>query len=577
MTAPKRKYVRRSDPIFQNPAIESVLQKMDGYRGSHDLKRPGQSIAWTKELMLEHARCAADPIYFGERYMKVVDLNEGLVQIKMYDYQKKIVKYVWKHNAVVAECARQSGKTTAMTIIILWFVLFHAYKSVAILANKGDVAREILSRIKLAYTFIPDWMQHGVIEWNKGNIELENGSKIMAAGTASDSVRGFSCNMLFLDEAAHIENWDEFFRSVYPIISQGKDSKLVLVSTVKGMNHFHRITTLARQGKNNYKLISVKWSDVPGRDEAWRQKILEETNFDYELFAQEYENEYIGSSNTLISGTKLKELVEGVEIPTLDNNAGLKMYHEYDPKHTYCIVADVARGKGLDYSAFQLIDITKMPYVQTLVFRDNMATPAEFAEIISRFGRAYGHCTVMIEVNDIGQQVAELMLYDFEYENLIFTDNKGPRGKIATQGYSPNTDKGVRTTKLVKNIGCSMLKLIIENNQLIINDQDTISELTTFSRRGPSYEAETGKHDDLVMCLVLFAWLTEQQLFKMLTDIHTLMTMREKTDEQITSELSGFGFINRRMVDDDIHDALELDKMRDERWFVVEENVEIFF
>ena len=538
-----------------------------GYRGSKVLKKPGAIIEWTPELAEEFYKCSQSPIYFGENYFKIINVDRGLETVELYPYQHDIINSVWKGRRTIAEMARQSGKTTAMTIIILWYAIFTDYKTTAILANIGSTAQEILSRIQTAYENLPDWLQQGVVEWNKTSMKLENGSVIFSNNTTKNSIRGYSVNLLFIDEAAHIENWDEFWGAVSPVISSGKTTKLCLVSTVNGMNHFHKFTQLTRQGKSEFDLISVKWDDVPGRDETWKQKTLEDMNYDYEKFAQEYENEYLGSSGTLISGSALKNLVEGITIPT-NSRHGVNMYHEPIEGHTYVIVADVSRGKGLDYSAFQLIDITKMPYIQALTFRDNMISPAEFAQVIHEFGKKYNDCSILTEINDIGQQVAELLFYDFECENLLFTDNAGSRGKKITTGMKPNTDKGIRTTKTVKNVGCSLLKLMVEQQQLIIHDRETIQEFTTFSRKGVSYEAESGHHDDLTMCLVLFAWLTEQQYFKMLTDIHTLMKLRERTDQELMDDLLPFGFIEDGLEGTNVEEAIELNSMTDERWFL---------
>lgn len=541
-----------------------------GYRGSSTLKKTNQPIEWTDERKAELLKCKEDPIYFAETYMSVVHVDRGLEKIKLYDYQREIITSVHEENAIAAEMARQSGKTTAMTCAILHFILFNSHKNVAILANKAEVSREILARIKLGYEHLPDWIQQGVVEWNKGKIELENGSKIMATATSSNNIRGFSVNLLFIDEAAFVENWDEFFTSVYPTISSGDTTKLVLVSTVNGMNHFHKITSLARQGKNRFKLISVTWQSVPGRDDKWKERTLQDMSYDYEKFSQEYENEYLGSSGTLISGSKLKQLVEGIAIPEHDQ-IGLKMYESYIPGHEYVMVCDVSRGKGLDYSAFQIIDISKMPYRQVCTFRNNLVTPVEFTEIINRFGKMYGDCAVLVEINDIGQQVADLLFYDFEYENLLFTANQGSRGKTITTSLKRTTDKGVRTTTPVKAIGCSMLKLLIEQDQLLLNDHDTIHELSTFARKGKSYEAEPGHHDDMVMCLVLFAWMSEQQYFKMLTDINTLQNIRDRTAKEMEDEMLPFGFVDNGLPDETNRALdLELGKHTDENWFVAD-------
>ncbi len=539
-----------------------------GYRGSSNLKKAGIHLPWSLDRLEELAKCEADPIYFAENYMQVVHVDRGLEKICLYPYQRDIIESVHNENAVVAECARQSGKTTAITAIILHYILFNKHKNVAILANKAEVSREILARIKLAYEHLPQWIQQGVVEWNKGSIILENGSRIMATATSSNNIRGFSVNMLFIDEAAFIENWDEFFTSVYPTISSGESTKLVLVSTVNGLNHFHKITSLARKKLNRFKLISVTWKDVPGRDEKWKDRTIADMNFDYEKFSQEYENEYLGSSGTLISGARLKMLVDGVQIPEHDA-IGLKVYEQYKKGHEYVMVCDVSRGKGLDYSAFQLIDISSMPYKQVVVFRSNIITPIEFTEIIHRFGKHYGEAAVLVEINDIGAQVSDLLFYDYEYENVLFTANQGSRGKTVTTSLKRTTDKGIRTTLPVKNIGCSILKLLVENDKLEIIDHDTVQELATFSQKGKSYEAEEGHFDDLTMCLVLFAWLSEQPYFKMLTDINTLQHIRELSKQELEDEILPLGFVDTGVPDEKTPD-LELDQHRDEHWMVAD-------
>lgn len=539
--------------------------ELKGYRGSSTLKRSNVQIDWTPEKVQEMVKCAQDPIYFAENHMKIVNVDKGLITIPLYDYQQEIITTVLNERFTVAECSRQSGKTTSITVFVLWYIIFNPNKTVAILANKAETAREILSRIQLAYEHLPKWLQQGVVEWNKGSFELENGSRVLAAATSSNNIRGYSINLLIIDEAAFIDNWDEFFTSVFPTISSGSSTKLVLVSTVNGLNHFYKITSLARQGKNDYKLISVPWQRVPGRDEKWKEKTLAAMNFDYDRFAQEFENQYLGSSGTLIAGWKLQELVPQTPIA---EHAGICQYERPNKNRTYVGVADVSRGKGLDYSALQIVDVTEMPYQQVFTFRDNTTTPGDFAEIINRVGRQYNGCSILVEVNDIGQQVAESLYFDYEYENLLFTESAGKQGKRITMSYkSSGTDRGIRTTKTVKAIGCSMLKLLIEQNQLIIHDFETIHELSTFSKKGASYEAEQGCHDDLVMCLVLFGWLTEQKFFKDLTDINTLLKLREKSVEDLNEDMLPFGFI-----DDGIDPVSDDMSHRDDYWIVVDQN-----
>ena len=541
--------------------------ELKGYRGSSTLKKSNVKIDWTPEIVQELVRCSQDPIYFAENHMKIVNVDKGLITIPLYDYQKDIITSVLNERFTVAECSRQSGKTTSITVFVLWYIIFNPNKTVAILANKAETAREILSRIQLAYEHLPKWLQQGVVEWNKGSFELENGSRVLAAATSSNNIRGYAINLLIIDEAAFIDGWDEFFTSVFPTISSGNSTKLVLVSTVNGLNHFYKITSLARQGKNNYKLISVPWQRVPGRDEQWKQRTLAAMNFDHDRFAQEFENQYLGSSGTLIAGWKLQQLT--AQIPIVDHN-GLAMYHKPEKQRIYCGVADVSRGKGLDYCALQIIDCTEMPYKQVLQYRSNMITPGDFAELINRVGRQYNDCYIIVEVNDIGQQVAETLYFDYEYPSLLFTESAGKQGKRITQQYKSQqaTDRGIRTTKAVKSIGCSMIKLLIEQDQLIINDSETITELSTFSKHNNTYQAEQGCHDDLVMCLVLFGWLTEQKFFKEITEINTLIQLRELSSQQIEQDMVPFGFI-----DDGNQQASDYYEPNDrDNWIVTDSN-----
>ncbi len=538
-----------------------MLDNEKGYKGNVLLKKSNQEIEWTPELIQEWVKCSEDPIYFVENYMKIISLNEGLVTFNPYPYQRNMIKTFVDNRYSIVTTARQAGKSTTTCGFILWYIIFQADKTVALLANKGDTAREILGRVQLAYQHLPKWLQQGVKEWNKGSFELENNSRVIAAATSASAIRGYTINLLFIDEAAHIENWDEFFTSVYPTISSGSESKIILVSTPNGLNHFYSTWANAKEGRNGYASILVNWKDVPGRDEKWRQETLAGMNFDLEKFDQEMNCEFLGSSGTLIAGWKLKELIPQTAVVQQE---GLMQYYKPLKDHIYTIVCDVSRGKGLDYSAFQIIDVTKMPYEQACVYRNNSVSPVDYADVIHRLAKAYNNAAVLVEINDIGEQVSHSLHYDFGYENILFTENSGRAGKQVTAGFSGRTaDKGIRTTKLVKSVGCSILKLLVEQNQFIVNDFHTINELSTFSKKGNSYEAESGKHDDLVMCLVLFAWLSDQQYFKDYSNINTLMSLREKTDEDMEQDLAPFGFVfnGREDYADD-----EYEKLVPESW-----------
>lgn len=535
----------------------------DHYRRNPNLKRVGQNIDLTPEMVSEWVRCANDPVYFGEKYFTIVT-EDGRETISMYDFQKELLKSCVDNRHTVAEMARQSGKSTTITIFALWFTLFQKDKTIAILANKGETAREILARVQLAYECLPKWMQHGIIEWNKGSFILENGSRILAAATSATSIRGYSLHALLIDEAAHIDNWSDFFTSVYPTISAGKKTKVILISTVYGLNHFYQITALARKGENDYNLISVPWNRVPGRDEKWKEEILSGMNYDYEKFDQEFNNEYLGSSGTLIAGWKLKELATCVE-ETLLRHAGIYQYERPERGHRYVLVADTSRGKGLDYSAFQIMDVTTMPYRQVCCYRDNLIAPIDYAETIHRMAKVYNDAMCLIENNDIGAQVADVIYYDYEYENIIQTESAGRQGKRCSMGFGTGkSERGITTTKTVKSVGCSMIKMIIEQNQLIIRDRNTIDEINTFSKKHDSYQAEAGATDDLMMCLVLFGWLTNQDLFKGYTDINTLGKLREKNDEDMMADMLPF------IVDDGHSFPDEIDRVNNYDHYAVD-------
>lgn len=476
----------------------------------------------------------------------VTNLFNSGIKESMYDLSVNSGDHTFYSNGIL------SHNTTTASAVILHFILFNRHKTVALLANKGDAAREILDRIKIAYEALPKWLQQGIITFNKGSIELENGSKVIAAASSSSAVRGKSIAFLYIDETAHLNNWEEFFASVYPTISSGEDSKILLTSTPKGLNHYYVTCTGAQEKTNGYEYVEVPWDKVPGRGEKWKEETLQAINHDYELFEQEYCCQFLGSSGTLISGAALKNLVMKTPIYS---NLEIKQYEIPVKNNRYVIVADVSRGKGLDYSAAQIIDISSMPYKQVAVYRSNQITPADYSRELYQLSKMYNDATILVEINDIGEQVSHSLFYDYEAENLITTENAGARGKRISTSYNKNADMGIRTTKTVKNVGCSILKLLIEQQQLIINDHETIYELSRFSKKANSYEAESGCNDDLVMGLVLFAWLSNQEFFKELTDINTLMRLRDKTDEEIENQLTPFA-VDFGPEDDEIHPSI---------------------
>ena len=521
------------------------------YLGNPKLKKANITIDFSKEEIQEVVKCSKDIIYFCEKYLKIINIDEGLMPYEPYDYQKQIMHEVAANRFVICKMPRQTGKTTTMVAIMLHYALFNPDFNIAILANKSATAREILGRLQLAYENLPWFLQQGIVEWNKGNIVLENGSKIFASSTSASAIRGMSINLVYLDEFAFVPTTvqEEFFNSVYPTISSGRSSRVLITSTPNGMNMFYKLWHDAEKGYNDYATVSVNWWDVPGRDEEWKEQTIRNTS--EKQFAVEFECEFLGSSSTLIDPHKLRHLV--FENP-LEHNESLKIFEKPKPEHIYTITADTSRGVGNDYSAFAVIDVTKVPYKVVATYRNNTIAPVLYPKAIYNAARAYNNAHVLIEINDIGQQVADILHHDMEYEAIISAQWKGRAGQIVGGGFGGGDSQlGIRTTPAMKRIGCSMLKTIVENDRLVINDFDILSELTTFvaNKRGTNFEAEQGQTDDLAMCLVFFAWLTNQDYFKELTDIDIRQNLYELNQQAMEDQLLPFGIINNGSDDDE--------------------------
>ena len=495
-----------------------MLDNKESYRDNILLKKVGVKVEYTEEQVAEYIKCSKDPIYFAKNYIKIVNVDEGLINFKMWKFQEQMLKLFASNRFVITKCPRQVGKTTTTVAYMLWATIFTDQQNCAVLANKGALARDILAKYQLAYENLPMWLQQGVVTWNKGNVELENGSKIIAASTSSSAIRGGSFNIVFLDEFAFVPTniAEEFFNSVYPVISSGKKTKIIIVSTPNGMNLFYKLWMDSINKKNNYVNFEIHWSMVPGRDEKWKEETIRNTS--QRQFSQEFETEFLGSSNTLISGYKLQSLVYNDPV---DQHDLLKIYehpikegvNESKSDHLYCITVDVSEGKNLDCSAFSVIDISQTPYKQVATYKSSSITPILFPTVIYNTARHYNDAYILVEINN-NPQVADSLHTDFEYENLwkIFTGNKKPQQLSA--GFARGIQMGLKMSPQVKAIGCSNLKTLIEGDKLLINDFDTYSELTTFIQQKNSFSAEQGANDDMVMSLVIFSWVTTQQYFK---------------------------------------------------------------
>jgi len=535
----------------------------DVYLGNPLLKKANTPIEFTEEQIIEFLKCKEDPVYFARNYIKIVSLDHGLVPFEMYPFQEKLIQNFHKNRFNICKMPRQTGKSTTCVSYLLHYAVFNDNVNIAILANKASTARDLLGRLQLAYENLPKWMQQGIISWNKGSLELENGSKISSNSTSSSAVRGGSYNVIFLDEFAFIPNHiaDDFFASVYPTISSGQSTKVIIVSTPRGMNHFYRMWHDAEKGKNEYMPTDVHWSEVPGRDAVWKEQTIANTS--EAQFKVEFECEFLGSVNTLISPAKLRNLV--YEDP-IKRNAGLDIYQDPIEEHNYLMTVDVARGLGNDYSAFIVFDITEFPYKVVAKYRNNEIKPMLFPSIIDEIARGYNNAFLLIEVNDIGDQVASILHFDLENENLLMCSMRGRAGQIVGSGFSGKKSQlGVRMTSSVKKLGCSNLKTLLEDDKLLTVDYDIISELTTFAQRHNSFEAEEGCNDDLAMCLVIFSWLVAQDYFKEMTDNDIRKRIYEEQKNQIEQDMAPFGFIA-----DGINDMESFTDKDGDRWYADE-------
>lgn len=497
------------------------------------LNKRGTTHEFTESQLREFIKCRNDIQYFAENYVTIVHVDKGKMLIPLYDYQKAILDHFHDNRFSIVCQSRQSGKTTGLMVYILHYILFNHDKTVAILANKGDTSQEILERIQLAFELLPNWLKPNVEEWNKRTVKFENGCRIMARATSSSSIRGQAVSLLAIDETAFVEDWDRFYKSTYPTISSGKETKIILISTINKLNHFYYLWEGAKSGKNDFKHFEVKWYDVPGRDEEWKRQTIANTSL--EDFLQEHENEAMGSSNTLVSSSKLREIVtrNPVEI-----RGDIEYFEKPDKNKIYVMTVDTSRGKQLDYSVAMVFDVTTYPIKQAAIFRSNEISPILYPDVLFHLGKFYNECPILVETNDIGEAVVNDLNFELEYENIISEKT----------GLDRKYDLGVRTTKKTKRIGCAMLREIIEHDKLIISHDTTLLELANFISKGTSYEADTGFNDDTVMCLVMMAWYMTTEAFDELVENTMKNILYGEKLLNIEEQLAPIGYIDNGLA-----------------------------
>ncbi len=526
----------------------SLLTQAESYLGNPNVKRDGVQQGWTKELIKEYRKCSKDPVYFAEKYCKVISLDEGLVPFKLYPYQKKMFRHFNEHRFNIVLACRQSGKSISACAYLLWFALFHSEKTIAVLANKGATAREMLSRITLMLENIPFFLQPGCKALNKGSLEFSNNSRIIAAATSGSSIRGLSVNLLYLDEFAFVERANEFYTSTYPVVSSGKDTKIIITSTANGIgNTFYKIWEGAIQRVNEFNSFRVDWWDVPGRDEEWKKQTVGNTS--QLQFDQEFGNTFFGTGDTLINAETLMSL-RSIPYKKALESGDLLVYEEPVKNHDYIMTVDVSKGRGQDYSTFNLIDISVRPFAQVAVYRNNTISPLLFPNIIYKYAKVYNDAYVVVESNDQGSVVCNGLYHDLEYEN-VHVESAVKANAI-----------GIEITRKTKRLGCSAIKDILETNKLNIVDEETILEISTFVAKGQSYEASDGNHDDLMMNLVMFGYFSSTQYFGDMTDINLKQMLFNQRMKDIEDDVVPFGFI------DDASDHIQNLEKEDHPWAI---------
>ncbi len=517
--------------------IDEQFKQQNCYQGNINLKKSGIPIEFSGFEIDEYIKCSQDPEYFITNYVKIVHVDRGIISFIPYQYQIKMANAIKDNRFTIFKLPRQSGKTTIVVGMMLWYILFNDTFSIAILANKGDQAQEILGRVKVAYEWLPWWLQQGIIKWNERSIQLENGSQVFTSATSGDAIRGRSMNLVYLDEFAHIHSnmQEKFFTSVYPTISSGTKTKVIVTSTPNGLNYFYKIWTDAVNKRNSYIPIDVHWSETPGRDEKWKQETI--LNTSQEQFDQEFGTDFIGSSNTLITPRTLNRLAF---VPPIIEKEYVRIYKEPEEKRLYVMVVDTSRGGGGDYSAFVVFDVTTVPYRVVATYRNDMINALLYPNVVYGMARFYNNAETLIETNDIGEQVSNILALDLEYEHVLSTHLNGKTGQVLGFGNYATTRRGVKTSTPVKKVGCVMLKSLIENNKLIIECENIINELYRFVQKGQSFEAENGT-DDLVMCCVLFGWMVNQTLFKALTNSDVRLNVYNESRKQLEDSLIPIG------------------------------------
>lgn len=520
------------------------------YNNNQDVKNYNVNLHLTPSQVAEYRKCKKDPKYFIKNYVKIQDLERGFVYFDLYDFQNDMLDIFHTNRMSIFNCCRQIGKTTIVAGYILHYMIFNSEKSVAIVAHQRDQAKEILERIQRAFETLPLWIQPGVRTYNKTSMRFDNGSKVLAAASGSSSVRGKSFSLLYVDEMAFIDDIETFWEATYPTVASSFTSKVIITSTPNGMgNLFHQLWLKAnhrdKSQRSTFIPYQIDWTAVPRKDpdrklsneeyaKQWKQDQINNTSED--AFKQEYMCLFLGSTNSLINGSTLSILDSSVIPPIHSTADGFMAYEEPKPQHIYVITIDTAHGTGGDSSAFSVFDVTNKPFRHVAKYKNNQVDSTFYASIVHYYAKNYNNAWTLCETNDIGILVAKILFEALEYEYIIMTNDTH---KI-----------GIRMTSVVKNVGCVAMKNLVESNTLNIVDADTVYELSTFEKQNNSYAAALGKHDDLAMTLVIFGWLTRQNIFDEIINSDFRDNLSANYNSLLDEELSPLGFFGNAWNND---------------------------
>lgn len=524
------------------------------YRGNPGLRSAYCKSDYTLEQIQEIKKCSEDIFYFLNNYCYITTADAEVVLFKPYKFQNKFIKTVEASRKVVLLSARQLGKTTSVAAYALWKILFTESYKILILSNDGAGAKDILDRIKTMYENIPHWLQQGVVECNKSTIELVNKSKVFCSSTTVNAGRGRAVAMVILDEFAAVSKnvADQFMVSVFPTLSSGKKTKIVILSTAKGFNHFHKIYDDATKKKNEFKPLKFDWRAVPTRDKAWEKS---ERLLLGDKFEEEHECIFQGASNTLLPASSIRKIDSSITNPICEMN-DLKIFEEPIQDKSYIVVVDSAEGVEEDFSVCNVIKINESSYEQVAVYRNNTIKPELYALKVVEIAKKYNNGFVFVELNSIGSLVAHIIADEQYYENM-FTTKREKNRQMLKIGRNSDRLPGIKTSTMVKNQGCTSIKNMIDNDTLIIRDRTCFEEFTNFVSKGSSYAAEKGYTDDIVMTFVLFGWIVLQPLFK-----------EHRSDFVSGKSISGIG------SDVILHNTILFgNRIPDNRWVDAEGNV----